>query len=127
MSVLRRLSTNVVDVLTPNGHYMRALEGAGGRAIVDVAQRHADSLQVTIDAPAIEHAPVLALVQRMLGTDRTLAHFDRAAARLTWLKGLAGRMRGVKPPRYPTLWEAFVNTIAFQQVSLQRRARSPAV
>ena len=27
-------------------------------------------------------------------------------------------MRGVKPPRYPTLWEACVNGIVFQQVSL---------
>jgi DNA-3-methyladenine glycosylase II len=31
---------------------------------------------------------------------------------------LAIRMRGVKPPRYPTLWEACVNAIVFQQVSL---------
>lgn len=27
-------------------------------------------------------------------------------------------MRGVKPPRYPTLWEACVNAVVFQQVSL---------
>jgi DNA-3-methyladenine glycosylase II len=27
-------------------------------------------------------------------------------------------MRGVKPPRYPTLWEACANVIVFQQVSL---------
>jgi DNA-3-methyladenine glycosylase II len=27
-------------------------------------------------------------------------------------------MRGVKPPRYPTLWEACVNAIVFQQVSI---------
>jgi DNA-3-methyladenine glycosylase II len=27
-------------------------------------------------------------------------------------------MRGVKPPRYPTLWEASVNAVVFQQVSL---------
>jgi len=119
VSVLRRLSTNIVDIFTHDGHYMRALDGVGGRVIVDVVQRRADSLEVTIDAPAIEHAPALALVRRMLGADRDLAHFLRAAARLTWLEGLAGRMLGVKPPRYPTLWEAFVNTIAFQQVSLQ--------
>jgi DNA-3-methyladenine glycosylase II len=31
---------------------------------------------------------------------------------------LAVRMRGVKPPRYPTLWEACVNVIVFQQISL---------
>jgi 3-methyladenine DNA glycosylase/8-oxoguanine DNA glycosylase len=27
-------------------------------------------------------------------------------------------MRGVKPPRYPTLWEACVNAVLFQQLSL---------
>ncbi|MGH7716779.1 MAG: DNA-3-methyladenine glycosylase family protein, partial [Vulcanimicrobiaceae bacterium] len=30
----------------------------------------------------------------------------------------ATRMRGIKPPRYPTLWEAIVNAIVFQQVSI---------
>jgi len=28
-------------------------------------------------------------------------------------------MRGVRPPRYPTLWEACVNAIVFQQISLR--------
>jgi DNA-3-methyladenine glycosylase II len=28
-------------------------------------------------------------------------------------------MRGVKPPRYPTLWEACANAIAFQQLSIR--------
>jgi DNA-3-methyladenine glycosylase II len=54
----------------------------------------------------------------MLGADRDLTQFDRAAARVPWLRRLARRLRGVKPPRYSSLWEAFVNTIAFQQVSL---------
>lgn len=27
-------------------------------------------------------------------------------------------MRGVRPPRYPTIWEACVNAIVFQQISL---------
>ena len=119
VSVLRRLSTNVVDVLTRDGHYMRVLTGESGPVIVDVVQLRADALRVTIDGNASDHGWALALVQRMLGVDRDLAHFDLAAARLQWLRQLAGRMHGVKPPRYPTLWEAFVNTIAFQQVSLQ--------
>ena len=118
VSALRRLSTNVVDVLTPDGHYMRVLAGASGPMVVDVVQLRADALRVTIDGNVSDHGWALALVQRMLGVDRDLAHFDLAAARLPWLRQLALRMHGVKPPRYPTLWEAFVNTIAFQQVSL---------
>lgn len=118
VSALRRLSTNVVDVLTPDGHYVRALAGAHGLVIARVRQVRPDALAATIEGDAGDHAGALVLVRRMLGVDRKLTHFDRAAARMPWLRPLALRMRGVKPPRYPTLWEAFVNAIAFQQVSL---------
>jgi DNA-3-methyladenine glycosylase II len=47
-----------------------------------------------------------------------VAYFSRAAEGIPWLRPLAQRMRGVKPPRYPTLWEACVNGIVFQQISL---------
>ncbi|HSU94938.1 MAG TPA: hypothetical protein VLI43_14615 [Gemmatimonadaceae bacterium] len=118
VSALRRLSTNIVDVLTPEGEYVRAIGGARRPVVVRVKQEHPDSIAVTIDGTRSEHAQVLALVRRILGVDRELTHFDRAAARMPWLRPLALRMRGVKPPRYPSLWEAFVNAIAFQQVSL---------
>jgi DNA-3-methyladenine glycosylase II len=32
---------------------------------------------------------------------------------------LLERSRGVRPPRYPSLWEAFVKVVLFQQISLQ--------
>jgi len=118
VSALRRLSTNVVDVLTPDGHYVRAFGDAHRRVVVRVRQERADAIDVTIEGAAREHAAALARVRRILGVDRELAHFYRAASRMAWLRPLAHRMRGVKPPRYPSLWEAFVNAIAFQQVSL---------
>ena len=121
VSALRRLSTNVVDMLTPDGEYVRALDGAHGLVIVRATQSRPDALAVTIASDARdngEHARVLALVRCTLGVDRDLAHFSRAAAGMPWLGPLALRARGVKPPRYPTLWEAFVNAIVFQQVSL---------
>ena len=118
MSVLRRVSTNVVDVLTPDGQYIRALAGSGEPVIARVTQVHAEALAVTLDGDDREHARSLFLVRRMLGVDRDLTHFDRAAAGISWLEPLADRMRGVKPPRYPTLWEACVNAIVFQQISL---------
>lgn len=121
VSALRRLSTNVVDVLTPDGEYVRALAGTHGPVIVRATQARPDALDVTIESDARdtgEHEPLLALVRRMLGVDRDLTHFSRAAAGMPWLSPLARRMRGVKPPRYPTLWEACVNAIVFQQVSL---------
>ena len=118
VSVLRRLSTNLVDVLTPEGQYVRLLGGAGLPLIARVTQSAPDALVVELEGDAREHAPALALVKRTLGVDRDVASFNRAAERLPWLAPLARRMRGVKPPRYPTLWETFVNAIVFQQVSL---------
>jgi DNA-3-methyladenine glycosylase II len=119
VSVLRRLSMNIVDVLTPEGQYVRAINGANRPVIARVVQPRPDALVVTIEGDAAEHMPALALVRRTLGVDRDLMPFDGAAAQIPWLSPLALRMRGVKPPRYPSLWEAFVNVIIFQQLSLQ--------
>lgn len=117
---LRRLSTNVVDLLTPEGVYVRALSGFRKPVIVRVAQNgRADALSITIDGDVRDDAVVLDVVRKTLGTDRGLAPFYRAAARIPWLAPLARRMRGVKPPRYPTLWEACANAIVFQQLSLR--------
>jgi DNA-3-methyladenine glycosylase II len=118
VSALRRLSTNVVDVLTPDGQYVRALAGSREPVVVRVTQVRPETLAVALEGDERDHDPALALVRRMLGVDRDLTHFDHAAARIPWLKPLAARMRGVKPPRYATLWEAFVNVIVFQQISL---------
>ena len=118
VSVLRRLSANIVDLLTPDGGYVRAFGGFSEPLIVRVTQKRPDLLAVALDGELDEHPRALALVRRMLGVDRELTHFNRAAARISWLRPLATRMRGVKPPRYPTLWEACVNAIVFQQVSL---------
>lgn len=119
VSVLRRLSTNVVDVLTPDGQYRRVHAGVRHPVTVRVTQVSPEMLTVTIEGDMRDHSGALALVRRMLGVDCELTHFDRAAARMPWLMHLAARTRGVRPPRYPTLWEACVNAIVFQQVSLQ--------
>jgi DNA-3-methyladenine glycosylase II len=118
VSALRRLSTNVVDVLTPDGHYVRALAGSREPVVARVTQVGPGALAVSLEGDERDHDRTLALVRRMLGVDRDLTHFDHAAARIPWLKPLAARMRGVRPPRYATLWEAFVNVVVFQQISL---------
>jgi DNA-3-methyladenine glycosylase II len=120
VSALRRLSTNVVDLLTPEGTYVRALAGFRRPVIVRATQRgHAGPLSVAIDGDSRDDAAVLEVVRRTLGTDRNLGAFYRAAARIPWLAPLVKRMRGVKPPRYPSLWEACANGIVFQQLSLR--------
>jgi len=117
VSVLRRLSTNLVDVLSPDGAYVRVLDDKGP-AVVRVRQVGARTLDVGIDGGRREHQRLLALVRRTLGVEVDLTRFYRSASRIQWLHPLALRMRGVKPPRYPTLWEACVNAIVFQQVSV---------
>lgn len=121
VSVLRRLPTNIVDVLTAEGQYVRALGKVGAPVIARVTQERAGALRVAFDGSensSGDHVRELAVLRRILGVDRDLSHFYRAARDVRWLHQLASRMIGVKPPRYPTLWEACVNAIVFQQVSL---------
>src|SRR5262249_46823443 len=47
-----------------------------------------------------------------------LAGWYRLAAQDAHLRLLAARFRGVKPPRFPTLFEALINAFACQQLSL---------
>lgn len=78
-----------------------------------------DYLSITIESDVEPDSSVLSLVCRMLGANRDLTDFDLSASHIPWLAPLVARMRGVKPPRYPTLWETCANAIIFQQVSLR--------
>lgn len=118
VAVLRRLSTNVVDRIDTRGRYLRVLDGIGGPAFVAVTQPEPGALLVEIDAPRGDEKRALAVMQRMLGAHRDVSGFYSAVRKIKWLNPLARRMRGVKPPRYPTLWETAVNAIVFQQVSI---------
>ena len=118
VNVLRRLSTNLVDVLGPDGAYIRRLGGAPEPEVVRVSQRDPGTLTVEIEGTRREQPRLLALVRRMLGVEVDLTRFYRSASKVQWLHPLVSRMQGVRPPRYPTVWEACVNAIVFQQISL---------
>ncbi len=118
VSALRRTSTNLVDVYTSDGRYLRALGGFAEPVIVSVTQPRAGVLAVSLSGRADDAERALASVRRILGTDRNLWAFDRHARTIPWLAPLARRMRGLKPPRYPGLFESCANAILFQQVSL---------
>lgn len=118
VSALRRLSNNLVDVYTADGSYLRALSGAARPTVVRVTQPRQDSLSVTI-SDGTDAATAVGTVRRMLGTDCNLRSFARRAGKVAWLGPLVARLRGMKPPRYPTIWEACVNAVVFQQISLQ--------
>jgi len=113
---LRRVSSNIVDVLTPEGTYLRALRRGNCVNIVEVQQQADGLLAVRITGrDADVH---LETVRTLLGTGVDLRRWYRRAARFPWLAALARHFRGVKPPRYPDLWEALCNGIVFQQLSI---------
>ena len=59
-----------------------------------------------------------AALERLLGLRIDLTDFDQFACRDDRLGPLAQRFRGMKPPRFPTVFECLVNAIACQQVTL---------
>src|SRR4029079_3473473 len=69
-----------------------------------------------ITAPVRQEAK--ALVQRMLGLSVDLHPFYVLANENKVLKSLVAQFSGVKPPRFPSVFEALVNAIACQQVTL---------
>jgi DNA-3-methyladenine glycosylase II len=118
-TVLRRLSTNVVDVFDGRV-YRRMLGDAQRPALLEVTQSAAACLTLRVSGDA--DAGIPALAARMLGADVELDHFYAVAARFPWLEKIVAAARGVKPPRYPSLWEAIVNAVVFQQVSIHAAA-----
>jgi DNA-3-methyladenine glycosylase II len=59
------------------------------------------------------------LLERLLGLRTDLTGWYRIAADDSRLRSLADRFRGVKPPRFPTVFEGLVNAVACQQLSLE--------
>lgn len=121
VSALRRLPTNPVDVIVADGSYLHAVDAPHQPAIVRVRQRSPNALAVAIDAHPLDDSEgkrILALIARTLGVNRDLGPFYAASSTIPWLGPLAERLRGLKPPRYRSLWEAIVNAVVYQQVSL---------
>jgi len=116
-NVLRRLSSNVVDVF--DGTTYRRLLGASSEpALLAVRQTGPDMVAVTIGGAGAARYDARIVIERVLGTDADLRPFGGAAAAVPWLAPLVRGASGVKPPRYPTLWETAVNAIVYQQVSI---------
>jgi DNA-3-methyladenine glycosylase II len=78
-------------------------------------------LQVRVSAPngspALERL-VSSRIRMMLGTDIDLSGFYNIADGYKPLKQIAAEFSGLKPPRFASIYEAVVNGICFQQLSL---------
>jgi DNA-3-methyladenine glycosylase II len=119
---LRRRSHNVVDRFD-DGIWRRVL--VIGRSAVAIAVRQTrqgmrPEIEVRISAaqPRAFRAEVAAIVTKMLGLERDLSDFYQLARGDARLRELADRLRGMKPVRYATVFEAFANAVACQLVSL---------
>ena len=116
VAALRRVPTNAVDVIAPDGRYLRALSTGRGVNVIEVRQSSASELDVRITGR--DGGRHLRTVARMLGTDVDLAAWYRRTKAFPWLARLVRRFHGVKPPQYPRLWEALCHGIIFQQLSI---------
>ncbi len=119
---LRRRPANTVDCWD-GAAYRRVLFAGGAPIDVVVHQSgppEAPSLEV--DAVGIvgrsAQAAVAATVEGMLGLGMDLAGFYTMAETDALLGPLAGRFRGMHPPRLASLFEALVNAVSCQQLSL---------
>jgi DNA-3-methyladenine glycosylase II len=118
---LRRRPDNRMDRWDGEA-YRRILVLDGRPASLEVRQKG------TLDRPLLDikvadadremKKAVTVSLERLLGLRRDLSGFYRFAKRHPELKPLAKTFRGLKPPRFPTIYEALVNGIACQQLTL---------
>jgi DNA-3-methyladenine glycosylase II len=121
--VLQRRPANLVDVWE-HDKYLRALAVGDGLALVEVWNRG------TIDRPDVRFAvprgetsdahltTLEAILRRVLGLDVDPGPLVRAAEAEARLASTALALRGMRPPRFAGLFDAFANVVPFQQVSL---------
>jgi DNA-3-methyladenine glycosylase II len=122
---LRRRGRNRLD-RWDGGTYRRALDLGGRSVTVAIDQRgrpdqpYLNVAVLTEGGQTIaERASIERQLVRMLGLDVDLGGFYHLAEWQPRVEVLVDRLRGVKPPRFVSLFEALVNAIANQQLSLE--------
>jgi DNA-3-methyladenine glycosylase II len=122
---LRRRARNAIDRWDA-GTYRRVIDLGGGRtALLTVRQvGSSDAPRLIVTAtPSLQtttdRARVRAMIDRLLGTSVNLDAWYLMAAQNRRLRVLAERFRGMKPPRFPSVFEALINAFACQQLSLE--------
>ena len=120
---LRRRPHNLVD-RWDGETYRRTFTVSGEPvevAVVQMGLARTPRLQVTVQGSPLraeEKQAVTVALERLLGHRIDLAAFYRLASRDADLGPLARRFRGMKPPRFPSVFEGVVNGIACQQLTL---------
>jgi DNA-3-methyladenine glycosylase II len=123
---LQRRPTNRVDTWE-DGRYRRLLVTERGAALVEIENRG------TVDAPSVRWAIVSGEPQagahavertfrRMLGLDVDPAPLQDALTSVPELRAEAAALRGMRPPRFASLFDTIINVVPFQQLSLDAGA-----
>jgi DNA-3-methyladenine glycosylase II len=120
---LRRRVDNAVD-RWDGEVYRRVLPLPGGAlavAVTQVGPPETPKLRVTVEGQPLRaevKVAVSSVLRRLLGLQLDLEPFYRFAALQAPLDALALRFRGMKPPRFASVFESVINAIACQQLTL---------
>jgi DNA-3-methyladenine glycosylase II len=121
--VLRRRPENIIDRFEDNS-YKRIL-------VIDELPVEIIAHQPDLKKPEIEvllncqrtisekqQQNIKEILRRMFGMEKDLTEFYAQARKMPLLKKLVDHFLGVKPPIFPTVYEAALNAISCQQLSL---------
>jgi DNA-3-methyladenine glycosylase II len=121
--VLQRRPANRVDVWESN-RYRRVLSTPEGLVLVEVENRGTSddpdvhlSIRVGNLSSRARH-DIVKIVRRMLGLDVDPEPLQRLVNAERKLDPVALALRGMRPPRFAGLFDAFASVIPFQQLSL---------
>lgn len=112
---LRRRPSNAVDQW--DGHIWRRTLVLKGEPVALAVRQDGGVLE--IDASGGRRETIATAMERMLGLGADLRPFYEMAAGFPRLNRLVQRFRGMKPPRFPSVFEALVNAVTCQQISLE--------
>lgn len=121
--VLQRRPANRVDVWS-QGRYRRVLETSAGLVLAEVADRggiDAPDLWCDIRGSGVRagaRGEASLALRRLLGLDIDPASLRARTGAEPSMQAAANRLRGLRPPRFASLFEACASVVPFQQVSL---------
>jgi DNA-3-methyladenine glycosylase II len=116
----QRLPVNETQVWH-EGAFLRSIRIGERHCALIVTQPEPETLELAVAGSALSDAERHAVseqVRWMLAVDHDLDPFAQRAARFLRLRAVFDALVGLKPPRFPDLFETLVNTLLFQQISL---------
>lgn len=116
--VLRRSPRNLIDRVEDDGTWTRVIALSGRPALLRGRQHGAQVAFDAVPAAAADRPAIEAFVTRLFSLDIDLGSFWRRVRREPDFVELARRCAGLRPQRFPTLFEALANGICCQQLSL---------